>query len=214
MISYITFYIYSLLIILPIIVWDVANQAAGIWTLVCLSIWAFLLAVKLTPTGALVPQYISFRKYRSRTTKDFLPKMSFGQIKSLVSIKELKADFDYIEQSNYDDGCTYLTSYYNPLEKDAFSSFVICFVRDNNGSEIFMNPATYLDYFRMCFLIKRREGNICIENTTDVQLANLNAIRDVLRDIQDEEVAKMQNIASENKKIENRILSDGKVKIK
>lgn len=213
MISYFVFYTYSLLAMLPIIVWDIHYQAVGVWTLICSSIWLLLFAIKLMPTGALIPQYASFCKYRLYAPKDFLPKMSFGQIKSLLSIKELKADFDYVEPGD-DNERLYLASYYNPMEKDVSSAFVICSVKDNNENEVYVNPATYLDYFRMCLLIKRRGRSICIENTTDAQLENLNAIRDVLRGIQDEEVAKMQDIASENKTIESRILNDGKVKVK
>lgn len=140
--------------------------------------------------------------------------MGFEQIKNLISINELKADFDYVTLDYYYGKYIRSISYYNPMEKDTLSAFILCHVKDNNKNRIFVNPATYIDYFRMCLLIKRRGANICTENTADIQLANLNAIRDVLRSIQDEEIAKMQGIASENKKIENHILNDRKVKIK
>ena len=48
----------------------------------------------------------------------------------------------------------------------------------------------------------------------DTQLKNLKDIREVIREVQDKEVAKMQNIASENLEIESRIIGDRKAKIK
>lgn len=213
MISYVLFWGYSLFVLFPIIAYSIYCQIVSTWTLVGISIWVFLLAIKLTPTGALITQYISFCKYRSRKPERLLPKMDFEQVEHLMSVKELRADFDYVKNI-FGDGNLCRSYYYNSTEKDESSAFVRCSIMDNNGNKIFLNPATYIDYFRMCHLVKKGIASICPENTVDVQLANLNAIRNVLRGIQDKEIAKMQDIALENKEIENRILNDGKVKIK
>lgn len=213
MISYVLFWLYSLFVLFPIISYSIYSQIVDVWTLIGVSIWVLLLVIRLTPTGALMTQYTSFCKYRSRKPERLLPKMGFEQIEHLMSVKELRADFDYAKNI-FGDGNLCRASYYNPTEKDESSAFVRCSIKDNDGNKIFLNPATYLDYFRMCHLVRKGITSICPENTVDVQLANLNAIRDVLRDIQDEEIEKMRDIALENKEIENRILNDRKVKIK
>lgn len=213
MISCVLFWGYSLFVLFPTIVYSICYKIVSTWTLVGISIWVFLLAIKLTPTGALIAQYISFCKYRLRKPERLLPKMDFEQVEHLMSIKELRADFDYVKNI-FGDGSLYEASYYNSIEKDESSAFVRCSIMDNNGNKIFLNPATYIDYFRMCHLVREGIASICPENTVDAQLANLNAIRDVLRGIQDKEIAKMQDVALENKEIENRILNDRKVKIK
>lgn len=139
--------------------------------------------------------------------------MGFEQIEHLMSVKELRADFDYVDNI-FGDGNLLQASYYNSTEKDKSSAFVRCLIKDNDGNKIFLNPATYLDYFRMCHFVRKGIASICPENTVDVQLANLNVIRDVLRGIQDEDIAKMQNVVPENLEIASRILNDRKVKIK
>lgn len=213
MISYGLFWGYSLFVLFPIIAYSIYCQIVSTWTLVGISIWVFLLAIKLTPTGALITQYISFCKYRSRKPERLLPKMDFEQVEHLMSVKELRADFDYVKNI-FGDGNLCRSYYYNSTEKDESSAFVRCSIMDNNGNKIFLNPATYIDYFRMCHLVREGIASICPENTVDAQLANLNAIRDVLRGIQDKEIAKMQDVALENKEIENRIINDRRVKIK
>lgn len=213
MISYTLFWVYSLFILPLIITHSISYQIVDTFTLIGVSIWVFLLAIKLTPTGVLITQYISFCKYRSHKPEKLLPKMGFEQIEHLMSVKELRADFDYVDNI-FGDGNLLQASYYNSTEKDKSSAFVRCLIKDNNGNKIFLNPATYLDYFRMCHFVRKGIASICPENTVDVQLANLNVIRDVLRGIQDEDIAKMQNVVPENLEIASRILNDRKVKIK
>lgn len=213
MISYVVFWIYSLFVIFPVLSYDIWQRDAGIWTLISVAVWTVLVLIKLTPTGALIPQYVSFCKYRLHKPERLLPKMSFKQIVHLMSVKELDADFDYV-QNTYGDGELYKASYYNFTEKDESRSFVRCAIKDSNKNKIVLNPATYLDYLRMCHLVKKGIASICPDNTVDAQLANLNAIRDVLRDVQDKETAKIQSVASENQEIESRIISDRKAKIK
>ena len=104
--------------------------------------------------------------------------------------------------------------YYDWSCKDASNSFVICQVARKNGDYIVLNPATYFDYFAMCLAVSKGLKNLCATEMFDAQLKNLKDIREVIREVQDREIAKMQNVASENKEIENRILNDRKVKIK
>lgn len=213
MISYVLFWVYTIFVIFPVVSYDIWQRDAGAWSLISIGIWLVIIAIKLTPTGALIPQYASFCKYRLYKPDRLLPKMGFEQIKHLMSVKELDADFDYV-QNKYGDGNLYEASYYNFTEKDEPCAFVRCRIKDKNGHRIIINPATYFDYLRMCNLVKRGIASICPDSTVDAQLANLSAIRDVLRDVQDKEIAKMRDIASENQEIESRIISDRKAKIR
>ena len=213
MISYVLFWCYSLFVLFPIVAYSICYQIVSTWTLVGISIWVFLLAIKLTPTGALIAQYISFCKYRLHCPNELLPKMKYAQIKQLLSVKELRADFDYVS-CNYaaDEFVSY--DYYNWSCKDMIHSFVICHIASKNNGYVVLNPATYFDYFAMCLIVSKGLKSLCTTETVDVQLKNLKDIREVVREVQDREVAKMQNVASENLEIANRILNDRKVKIK
>ena len=66
----------------------------------------------------------------------------------------------------------------------------------------------------MCLAVSKGLKSLCATETVDAQLKNLKDIREVVRELQDREVAKMRDVASENKEIENRILNDRRVKIK
>ena len=146
MISYVLFWGYSLFVLFPIVTYSIYCQIVSTWTLVGISIWVFLLAVRLTPTGALIAQYISFCKYRSRKPERLLPKMDFGQVEHLMSVKELRADFDYVKNI-FGDGNLCSGHYYNFTEKDESSAFVRCSIMDNNGNKIFLNPACKLEHY-------------------------------------------------------------------
>ena len=139
--------------------------------------------------------------------------MKYAQIKQLLSVKELRADFDYVS-CNYaaDEFVSY--DYYNWSCKDMIHSFVICHIDSKNNGYVVLNPATYFDYFAMCLAVSKGLKSLYATETVDAQLKNLKDIREVVREVQDREVAKMQNVASENLEIANRILNDRKVKIK
>ena len=213
MISYVLFWCYSLFVLFPIVAYSICYQIVSTWTLVGISIWVFLLAIKLTPTGALIAQYISFCKYRLHCPNELLPKMKYAQIKQLLSVKELRADFDYVS-CNYaaDEFVSY--DYYNWSCKDMRHNFVICHIASKHNNYVVLNPATYFDYFAMCLAVSKGLKSLYATETVDAQLKNLKDIREVVREVQDREVAKMQNIASENLEIESRIIGDRKAKIK
>ena len=213
MISYVLFWGYSLLVLFPIVAYSICYQIVSTWTLVGISIWVFLLTIKLTPTGALIAQYISFCKYRLHCPNELLPKMKYAQIKQLLSVKELRADFDYVSCNYCEDRFVY-DDYYDWSCKDMRHNFVICHIASKNNNYVFLNPATYFDYFAMCLAVSKGLKSLCATETVDAQLKNLKDIREVVREVQDREVAKMRDVASENKEIENRILNDRRVKIK
>lgn len=183
------------------------------WYVVAIVVWFILLLIRVLPTGSQIPQYRAFCKYRLHCPNELLPKMKYVQIKHLLSIKELCADFDYVSCDYAADNFVY-SDYYDWFHKDIANSFVICHIASKNDNCVILNPATYFDYFAMCLAVSKGLKSLCVTETVDAQLKNLKDIREVVREVQDREVAKMQDIASENKKIENRILNDGKVEIK
>lgn len=176
-------------------------------------VWFVLLLIRVSPTGSQIPQYRAFCKYRLHCPNELLPKMKYTQIKQLLSVKELCADFDYVS-CNYAADEFVCDDYYDWSCKDARDSFVICHIASKNNNYVVLNPATYFDYFAMCLTVSRGLKSLCATETVDAQLKNLKDIREVVHEVQDREIAKMQNIASENLKIESRIISDRKVKIK
>ena len=93
-------------------------------------------------------------------------------------------------------------------------NFVICHIASKHNNYVVLNPATYFDYFAMCLAVSKGLKSLYATETVDAQLKNLKDIREVVREVQDREVAKMQNIASENLEIESRIIGDRKAKIK
>lgn len=212
MISCGVFWVYSIFCFLPAVVAFLASKPSK-WYGVAFIIWFILLLIKVSPTGSQIPQYRAFCKYRLHCPNELLPKMKYAQIKQLLSIKELCADFDYVSCNYAADKFVY-DDYYDWSCKDMSHSFVICQVANKNGNYIVLNPATYFDYFAMCLAVSKGLKNLCATEIFDAQLKNLKDIREVIREVQDREIAKMQNVASENKEIENRILNDRKVKIK
>ena len=212
MISYGFFWIYSIFGFLPAVVAFLALEPSK-WYVAVFIVWFVLLLIKVSPTGSQIPQYRAFCKYRLHCPNELLHKMKYAQIKQLLSVKELRADFDYVS-CNYaaDEFVSY--DYYNWSCKDMIHSFVICHIASKNNGYVVLNPATYFDYFAMCLIVSKGLKSLCTTETVDVQLKNLKDIREVVREVQDREVAKMQNVASENLEIANRILNDRKVKIK
>ena len=212
MISYCFFWIYSFFVFLPAVVASIASEPSK-WYVAVFIVWFILLLIRVSPTGSQVPQYRAFCKYRLHCPDELLPKMKYTQIKQLLSVKELCADFDYVSCDYCADRFVY-DDYYDWSCKDMRHNFVICHIASKNNNYVVLNPATYFDYFAMCLTVSKGLKSLCATETVDAQLKNLRDIREVVREVQDREVAKMQNVASENLKIESRIISDRKVKIK
>lgn len=212
MISCFVFWSYSICCFLPSVIALFMCDFSK-WYVVAIIVWFILLLIRVSPTGSQIPQYRAFCKYRLHCPNELLPKMKYAQIKHLLSIKELCADFDYVSCNYAADKFMY-DDYYDWSCKDTSDSFVICQVANKNGNYIVLNPATYFDYFAMCLAVSKGLKNLCATEMFDAQLKNLKDIREVIREMQDREVAKMQNVASENLEIANRILNDRKVKIK
>lgn len=212
MISSLVFWVYSIFGFLPAVI-SLLMYGFSKWYAAAVIVWFVLLLIRISPTGSQIPQYRAFCKYRLHCPNELLPKMKYVQIKQLLSVKELCADFDYVSCNYAADKFVY-DDYYDWSCKDMSSSFVICQVANKNGDYIVLNPATYFDYFAMCLAVSKGLKNLCATEMFDAQLKNLKDIREVIREVQDREVAKMQNVASENLKIANRILNDRKVKIK
>lgn len=212
MISCFVFWYYSICCFLPSVIALFMHDFSK-WYVVAIIVWFILLLIRVSPTGSQVPQYRAFCKYRLHCPNELLPKMKYAQIKHLLSVKELCADFDYVSCNYAADKFMY-DDYYDWSCKDTSNSFVICHIASKNNSYIVLNPATYFDYFAMCLAVSKGLKSLYTTETVDAQLKNLKDIREVIREVQDREIAKMQNVASENKEIENRILNDRKVKIK
>ena len=206
------FWIYSITCFLPAVIVLTESGFSKLCAVIVVG-WFILLLIKMSPTGSHIPQYRAFCKYRLHCPNELLPKMKYAQIKQLLSIKELCADFDYVS-CNYTENKFMYDDYYDWSCKDMSNSFVICKVANKNGDYIVLNPATYFDYFVMCLAVSKGLKSLYTTETVDAQLKNLKDIREVVREVQDKEVAKMQNVASENLEIANRILNDRKVKIK
>ena len=212
MISYGFFWVYSIFGFLPAVVALFMCNFSKSYVVVVV-IWFILLLIKVSPTGSQIPQYRAFCKYRLHCPNELLPKMKYSQIKQLLSVKELSADFDYVSCNYCEDRFVY-DDYYDWSCKDMRHNFVICHIATKNNNYVFLNPATYFDYFAMCLAVSKGLKSLCATETVDAQLKNLKDIREVVREVQDREVAKMQNIASENLEIESRIIGDRKAKIK
>lgn len=212
MISYGFFWVYSIFGCLPAVVALFTCNFSKSYVVVVV-IWFILLLIKVSPTGSQIPQYRAFCKYRLHCPNELLPKMKYAQIKQLLSVKELRADFDYVSCNYCEDRFVY-DDYYDWSCKDMRHNFVICHIASKNNDYVFLNPATYFDYFAMCLAVSKSLKSLCATETVDAQLKNLKDIREVVREVQDREVAKMRDVASENKEIENRILNDRMVKIK
>lgn len=212
MISYCFFWIYSFFVFLPAVVASIASEPSK-WYVAVFIVWFILLLIRVSPTGSQVPQYRAFCKYRLHCLDELLPKMKYTQIKQLLSVKELCADFDYVSCDYCADRFVY-DDYYDWSCKDMRHNFVICHIASKNNNYVVLNPATYFDYFAMCLTVSKGLKSLCATETVDAQLKNLRDIREVVREVQDREVAKMQNVASENLEIESRIIGDRKVKIK
>ena len=212
MISSVVFWVYSIFGFLPAVIALFVSEFSK-WYALAIIAWLILLWIKLSPTGSQIPQYRAFCKYRSHCPNELLPKMKYMQIKQLLSVKELRADFAYVS-CDYDADEFVYTDYYDYFYKDARRSFVICHITGKNNKHIILNPATYFDYFAMCLAVSKGLKSLCATETVDAQLKNLKDIREVIHEVQDKETAKMQSIASENLEIEGRIISDRKAKIK
>ena len=212
MISSCVFWVYSTFGFLPAVI-SLLTCDFSKWYAAAVIVWFVLLLIRISPTGSQIPQYRAFCKYRLHCPNELLPKMKYAQIKQLLSVKELCADFDYVSCNYAADKFVY-DDYYDWSCKDMSHSFVICQVARKNGDYIVLNPATYFDYFAMCLAVSKGLKNLCATEMFDAQLKNLKDIREVIREVQDREVAKMQNVASENLEIANRILNDRKAKIK
>ncbi len=212
MISTIVFWTYTIFGVLPAVIALFVSEFSKLYVLVIIA-WFILLWIKLSPTGSQIPQYRSFCRYRLHCPNELLPKMKYAQIKQLLSVKELNADFDYVSCDYSADKFVY-DDYYDWSYKDVRHSFVVCHIASKNNKHISLNPATYFDYFAMCLAVSKGLKSLCATETVDAQLKNLADIREVIREVQDKETAKMQSIASENLEIESRIIGDRKAKIK
>lgn len=212
MISYGFFWVYSIFGCLPAVVALFTRNFSKSYVVVVV-IWFILLLIKVSPTGSQIPQYRAFCKYRLHCPNELLPKMKYAQIKQLLSVKELRADFDYVSCNYCEDRFVY-DDYYDWSCKDMRHNFVICHIASKNNNYVFLNPATYFDYFAMCLAVSNGLKSLCATETVDAQLKNLKDIREVVREVQDREVAKMRDVASENLEIESRIIGDRKAKIK
>ena len=212
MISYGFFWVYSIFGCLPAVVALFMCNFSKSYVVVVI-IWFILLLIKVSPTGSQISQYRAFCKYRLHCPNELLPKMKYAQIKQLLSVKELRADFDYVSCNYREDRFVY-DDYYDWSCKDMRHNFVICHIASKHNNYVVLNPATYFDYFAMCLAVSKGLKSLYATETVDAQLKNLKDIREVIREVQDREVAKMQNIASENLEIESRITGDRKAKIK
>lgn len=212
MISYGFFWVYSISGFLPAVVALFMCNFSKSYVVVVI-IWFILLLIKVSPTGSQIPQYRAFCKYRLHCPNELLPKMKYAQIKQLLSVKELSADFDYVSCNYCEDRFVY-DDYYDWSCKDMRHNFVICHIASKHNNYVVLNPATYFDYFAMCLAVSKGLKSLYATETVDAQLKNLKDIREVVREVQDREVVKMQNIASENLEIESRIIGDRKAKIK
>lgn len=212
MISSCVFWVYTIFGFSPAVIAFLASKPSK-WYGAAFIVWFILLLIRVSPTGAQVPQYRAFCKYRLHCPDELLPKMKYTQIKQLLSVKELCADFDYVSCDYYADRFVY-DDYYDWSCKDMRHNFVICHIASKHNNYVVLNPATYFDYFAMCLIVSKGLKSLCATETVDAQLKNLRDIREVVREVQDREVAKMQNVASENLEIESRIIGDRKVKIK
>ena len=212
MISSGLFWVYSIICFLPTVIVLTVSGFSKLYAVIVVG-WFILLLIKVSPTGSQIPQYRAFCKYRLHCPNELLPKMKYAQIERLLSVKELCADFDYV---SYDYAADEFVpcDYYDWSCKDMRYSFVICHIASKNNNYVFLNPATYFDYFAMCLAVSKGLKSLCATETVDAQLKNLRDIREVVREVQDREVAKMQNVASENLEIESRIIGDRKAKIK
>ena len=212
MISSCVFWVYTIFGFSPAVIAFLASKPSK-WYGVAFIVWFILLLIRVSPTGSQIPQYRAFCKYRLHCPNELLPKMKYAQIKQLLSVKELCADFDYVSCNYYEDRFVY-DDYYDWSCKDMRHNFVICHIASKNNNYVVLNPATYFDYFAMCLTVSKGLKSLCATETVDAQLKNLRDIREVVREVQDREVAKMRNVASENLEIESRIIGDRKVKIK
>lgn len=212
MISYGFFWVYSISGFLPAVVALFMCNFSKSYVVVVI-IWFILLLIKVSPTGSQIPQYRAFCKYRLHCPNELLPKMKYAQIKQLLSVKELSADFDYVSCNYCEDRFVY-DDYYDWSCKDMRHNFVICHIASKHNNYVVLNPATYFDYFAMCLAVSKGLKSLYATEMVDAQLKNLKDIREVVREVQDREVVKMQNIASENLEIESRIIGDRKAKIK
>lgn len=212
MISSCVFWVYTIFGFFPAVIAFLTLKPSK-WYGVAFIVWFILLLIRVLPTGAQIPQYRAFCKYRLHCPDELLPKMKYTQIKQLLSVKELCADFDYVSCDYYADRFVY-DDYYDWSCKDMRHNFVICYIASKHNNYVVLNPATYFDYFAMCLIVSKGLKSLCATETVDAQLKNLRDIREVVREVQDREVAKMQNVASENLEIESRIIGDRKVKIK
>lgn len=212
MISSCVFWIYSITGLLPAVIALAVSGFSEMYAVIVI-VWFVLLLIKVSPTGSQIPQYRAFCKYRLHCPNELLPKMKYTQIKQLLSVKELCADFDYVSCNYAADEFVY-DDYYDWSCKDMRHSFVICHIASKNNDYVVLNPATYFDYFAMCLIVSKGLKSLCATETVNAQLKNLRDIREVVREVQDREVAKMQNVASENLEIESRIIGDRKAKIK
>ena len=212
MISYCVFLFYSIFCFILAVVAFLESEPSK-WYGVAFIIWFILLLIEVSPTGSYIHQYRAFCKYRLHCPNELLPKMKYAQIKQLLSVKELRADFDYVSRDYAADEFVY-DDYYDWYCKDMRHNFVICHIASKHNNYVVLNPATYFDYFAMCLAVSKGLKSLYATETVDAQLKNLKDIREVVREVQDKEVAKMQNIASENLEIESRIICDRKAKIK
>ena len=212
MISSGVFWIYSITCFLPAVIALAVSGFSEMYAVI-ITVWFVLLLIRVSPTGSQIPQYRAFCKYRLHCPNELLPKMKYTQIKQLLSVKELCADFDYVSCNYAADEFVY-DDYYDWSCKDMRHSFVICHIASKNNDYVVLNPATYFDYFAMCLIVSKGLKSLCATETVNAQLKNLRDIREVVREVQDREVAKMQNVASENLEIESRIIGDRKAKIK
>ena len=212
MISSGLFWVYSIICLLPAVIVRTVSGFSELYAVIVVG-WFILLLIKVSPTGSQIPQYRAFCKYRLHCPNELLPKMKYAQIERLLSVKELCADFDYV---SYDYAADEFVpcDYYDWSCKDMRHNFVICHIASKNNNYVVLNPATYFDYFAMCLTVSKGLKSMCATETVDAQLKNLRDIREVVREVQDREVAKMQNVASENLEIESRIIGDRKAKIK
>lgn len=207
----IVFWTYTFFGLVPIIIAFFTSEFSK-WYIVGIIFWIALAIIKHLPTGSTYTQYLKFCEYRSRRPSDLLPKMNYKQLKQLLSVKELEADFLYVK-ADYNKDAFIKNDYYDWAERNNPKYFIVCYI-SGQKRRVILNPATYFDYFLMCSAVKKGLKSLCTKETVDTQLDNLKDIREVIHDVQDKEIAKLKNIASENKEIENRIINDRKVEIK
>lgn len=207
----IVFWTYTFFWLIPIIIALFTSEFSK-WYIVGIVFWIALVIIRHLPTGSDYTQYLKFCEYRSRCPSDLLPKMNYKQLKQLLSVKELEADFLYVK-TDYNKGAFIKADYYGLAERNNPKYFIVCYI-SGQKRRVILNPATYFDYFLMCSAVKKGLKSLCTKETVDTQLDNLKDIREVIHDVQDKEIAKLKNIASENQEIEKRIINDRKAKIK